>query len=69
VRLARAPLDAALPDEAVAFETQEMSADGVVRQPELFSQLGDGAGLAAQQTHDAPACAVKKTLVKFSRHH
>jgi hypothetical protein len=35
MRLARAALHAALPDEAVAFEREQVSADGVVRQFEL----------------------------------
>jgi hypothetical protein len=65
VRLAHPPLDAALPDEAVPLKAQEVCADGVVGQPELFRQLVHGADPAAQQPHHTPACAVEEPLVKF----
>src|SRR5262245_25452231 len=69
MRFAVSALDAALPDQTVALECQQMRPHGVIRHRKFFSQFIDCAGLAAQQGHNTPARALEKTLAQFGLLH
>src|SRR6266508_5535972 len=62
-------LDAALSDQTVALERRQMRPHGVIRHLEFFRQFIDGAGLAAQQAHNATARAIEETLAQFGLFH
>jgi len=69
VRFSRTASQAALPDQSIAFESCEVSANGVVGEIEFSRKLLDGARRAAQKRNDLPARTVEKPFIEGNPFH